>query len=102
MTAAAVIVAAGSGLRAGGERPKQYQCIGGKPVIWWTLKAFCEHPEVDRVVAVIGEDHRETFASSIAGLKVEPVLGGSTRQASCRLGIEALADAPPRQVLIHD
>jgi 2-C-methyl-D-erythritol 4-phosphate cytidylyltransferase / 2-C-methyl-D-erythritol 2,4-cyclodiphosphate synthase len=40
MTVAAVIVAGGNGLRAGGGTPKQYQLIGGKPVIWWTLKAF--------------------------------------------------------------
>ena len=57
MTVAAVIVAGGSGLRAGGEKPKQYQLIGGKPVIWWTLKAFLDHPGVARVQPVIGEGH---------------------------------------------
>jgi 2-C-methyl-D-erythritol 4-phosphate cytidylyltransferase / 2-C-methyl-D-erythritol 2,4-cyclodiphosphate synthase len=62
MTVAAVIVAGGSGLRAGGERPKQYQVIGGKPVIWWTLKAFLDHPGVNHVQAVIGDGHEEMFA----------------------------------------
>ena len=46
MTVIAVVVAAGSGSRAGRRStPKQYQTIAGRPVIWWTLKAFCEHPE---------------------------------------------------------
>ena len=57
MTVAAVIVAGGSGLRAGGEKPKQYQLIGGRPVIWWTCRAFLDHPGVSHVQAVIGEGH---------------------------------------------
>jgi len=103
MTVAAVIVAAGSGLRAGGEKPKQYQEIGGKPVIWWTLKAFLDHPGVSRVQAVIGEGHEALYAEAVAGLELPPpVPGGGTRQDSCRLGIEALATHAPAKVLIHD
>jgi len=103
MTVAVVIVAAGSGLRAGGEKPKQYQEIGGKPVIWWTLKAFLDHPGVSRVQAVIGEGHEALYAEAVAGLELPPpVPGGGTRQESCRLGIEALAAHAPAKVLIHD
>jgi len=103
MTVAAVIVAAGSGLRAGGEKPKQYQEIGGKPVVWWTLKAFLDHPGVSRVQAVIGEGHEALYAEAVAGLELPPpVPGGGTRQESCRLGIEALAAHAPAKVLIHD
>lgn len=103
MTVAAVIVAGGSGLRAGGEKPKQYQLIGGKPVIWWTCRAFLEHPAVDHVQAVIGEGHEKMFAESVKGLPVPlPVIGGSTRQESCRIGIEAVERHRPSKVLIHD
>lgn len=103
MTVAAVIVAGGSGLRAGGERPKQYQVIGGKPVIWWTLKAFLDHPGVTHVQAVIGDGHEEMFAESTMGLAVPPpVTGGGSRQDSCRIGIEALEGHAPHKVLIHD
>ena len=59
MTVAAVIVAGGNGLRVGGEIPKQYQLIGGKPVIWWTLKAFLEHPAISHVQCVIGAGHEK-------------------------------------------
>lgn len=103
MTVAAVIVAGGSGLRAGGEVPKQYQMIGGRPVIWWTLKAFAEHPGVSHVQAVIAEGHEEMFLAAAAGLSIETaVTGGATRQDSCRAGLEALARHRPDKVLIHD
>jgi 2-C-methyl-D-erythritol 4-phosphate cytidylyltransferase / 2-C-methyl-D-erythritol 2,4-cyclodiphosphate synthase len=103
MTVAAVIVAGGSGLRAGGERPKQYQLIGGKPVIWWTLSAFASHPQIEIVQTVIGTGHEEWFRAATKGLAIAPpVIGGATRQESCRLGLEALAGIGPVKVLIHD
>ncbi|PZF76958.1 bifunctional 2-C-methyl-D-erythritol 4-phosphate cytidylyltransferase/2-C-methyl-D-erythritol 2,4-cyclodiphosphate synthase [Aestuariivirga litoralis] len=103
MTVAAVIVAGGSGLRAGGERPKQYQLIGGRPVIWWTCRAFLEHPAVAHVQPVIGEGHEAMFAEAVKGLDIPlPVIGGSTRQESCRIGIEAVGRHKPTKVLIHD
>jgi 2-C-methyl-D-erythritol 4-phosphate cytidylyltransferase/2-C-methyl-D-erythritol 2,4-cyclodiphosphate synthase len=103
MTVAAVIVAGGSGLRAGGERPKQYQLIGGRPVIWWTCRAFLEHPAVDYVQPVIGEGHEAMFAEATMGLSLlQPVIGGVTRQESCSIGIEAVGRYAPSKVLIHD
>jgi 2-C-methyl-D-erythritol 4-phosphate cytidylyltransferase / 2-C-methyl-D-erythritol 2,4-cyclodiphosphate synthase len=103
MTIAAIIVAGGNGLRAGGEIPKQYQLIGGKPVVWWTLKAFLDHPEISYVQVVVGAGHEAMFAEATKGLKFPPfVKGGQTRQDSCRLGVEACADINPQLVLIHD
>jgi 2-C-methyl-D-erythritol 4-phosphate cytidylyltransferase / 2-C-methyl-D-erythritol 2,4-cyclodiphosphate synthase len=103
MSVAVVIVAGGAGFRAGGELPKQYQLIGGRPVIWWTLKAFVDHPGVSHVQTVIGAGHGGLFAEAIAGLKVAPpVIGGDTRQDSCRIGIAACAGAGIQKVLIHD
>jgi 2-C-methyl-D-erythritol 4-phosphate cytidylyltransferase/2-C-methyl-D-erythritol 2,4-cyclodiphosphate synthase len=103
MTVAAVIVAGGSGLRAGGESPKQYQMIGGKPVIWWTLQAFANHPGISHVQPVIGEGHEDLYAAATADLQIEPpVTGGATRQDSCRAGLEAVARHKPAKVLIHD
>ncbi|MFX5464808.1 2-C-methyl-D-erythritol 4-phosphate cytidylyltransferase, partial [Acinetobacter baumannii] len=42
---AAIVVAAGRGLRAGGGGPKQYRMIGGRPVIARAMEPFCEHPQ---------------------------------------------------------
>ena len=101
MSIAAVIVAGGSGFRAGGELPKQYQLIGGRPVIWWTLKAFADHPGISHVQTVIGAGHEKLFAAASKGLKIaEPVIGGTSRQDSCRIGVTACARF--EKVLIHD
>lgn len=103
MKIGAVVVAAGTGSRAGGERPKQYQTLGGKPMVWWALKSFCDHPLVSHILPVIGPGQTELFKSAAADLTVEaPVIGGATRQESCRLGLQALAKHNLTHVLIHD
>jgi 2-C-methyl-D-erythritol 4-phosphate cytidylyltransferase / 2-C-methyl-D-erythritol 2,4-cyclodiphosphate synthase len=99
----AVIVAGGSGARAGGELPKQYQLLGGEAVIRQTLKAFLDHPEVNHVIPVIGDGHFDWFRDATAGLHVpSPITGGRTRQESCCEGIEAAAEFEPDVILIHD
>ncbi len=104
MSVVAVIVAGGSGLRAGGGLPKQYQLVGGKPVIRWTLEAFLNHPLVSKVQTVIGGGHESLFAAATDGLQnlLAPVVGGGSRQDSCREGLEACASIDPTKVLIHD
>lgn len=103
MKVSAVIVAAGAGLRAGGEKPKQYQYIGDKIVLRRTLEAFITHPQITEVITVIGEGHEADFHQAAFGLNIGgAVLGGSTRQESCRIGIEACAAHAPDYVLIHD
>jgi 2-C-methyl-D-erythritol 4-phosphate cytidylyltransferase / 2-C-methyl-D-erythritol 2,4-cyclodiphosphate synthase len=103
MSAAAVIVAAGAGLRAGGERPKQYQAIGGKPVLRHTVEAFLRHPGIAHVQVVIGEDHGGLYEEAVGELPLpRPVTGGATRQHSVARGLEALRGSPPDLVLIHD
>ena len=103
MSVAVVIVAGGAGFRAGGELPKQYQLIGGRPVIWWTLKAFVDHPGVSHVQTVIATGHEGLFAAASEELKIaSPVIGGATRQDSCRIGIAACENLGTQKVLIHD
>ncbi|MEM8689722.1 MAG: 2-C-methyl-D-erythritol 4-phosphate cytidylyltransferase, partial [Pseudomonadota bacterium] len=103
MTTAAIIVAGGSGLRAGGERPKQYQQVGGRAVMAYTLAAFADHPQVDLVQPVIGDGHAALFAETCGGIEcLAPVTGGVTRQASVMAGLTALSTHAPGRVLIHD
>lgn len=103
MKIGAVVVAAGTGTRAGGEKPKQYQGIGGKPVVWWALRSFCQHPDISHIQPVIGLGQDELFAAATVDLNVDgPVIGGTTRQESCRIGLEALARHGLSHVLIHD
>ncbi len=103
MTASVVIVAAGAGHRAGGEMPKQYRNLAGKPVLRRTVEAFLSHPGIASVQVVIGEGHEPLYEEAVEGLGLPPpVIGGATRQASVRRGLEALELDPPRLVLIHD
>ncbi len=100
---AAVIVAAGRGVRAGADMPKQFRPIGGAPMIRRSLQMLVEHPEVGAIQPVIHPEDVALFQASAAELDVlSPVFGGATRQASVRAGLEALAVRMPDIVLIHD
>src|SRR5689334_15142711 len=100
---AAIIVAAGRGLRAGAGGPKQYRTIGGRPVIARAMEPFCSHPAVVAVQPITNPDDAALFAEAAAGLAYHaPAAGGATRQASVHAGLEALAAHAPDVVLIHD
>ncbi len=102
----ALIVAAGSGERFGGEVPKQYLPLAGRPLLRHAIEAFLHHPEVSAVQVVYQPAHRDLYEAATAGLALpEPVPGGATRQESGWLGLERLAQSPlgpPATVLIHD
>ncbi len=99
----ALVVAAGRGARFGGELPKQYAALGGKPVLRWSLEAFARHARIDAVRAVTHADDADRYAAAAAGLGLAaPVTGGATRQESVRCGLEALVADAPARVLIHD
>ena len=103
MTTTALIVAAGKGLRAGGEVPKQYQCIGGVPLLHYAIQRLQAYPGIDDVRVVINPEDRAHYDAAVDGLCVpEPIAGGATRQASARAGLEALAGAAPTLVMVHD
>ncbi len=113
MTIAALIVAGGRGIRAAraGPVPKQYLALGSSTVLGTTIARFLGLKRVDRVVCVIGADDVENFEAVVRGIGAQesaklgaPIVGGASRQASVRLGLEALAKDPamPEKVLIHD
>ena len=100
---AAVVVAAGRGLRAGGSLPKQYRPILGATALRKSLALMAEHEAVTLVQPVIHADDRDFYEQSSAELGVlPPVNGGGTRQASVRAGLHALSVRAPKIVLIHD
>ena len=103
MDCVAVVVAAGTGVRFGGDPPKQYRLLEGRPLVWHALSAFAGHARVDGVLPVVHPDHGARFAAAAADLDLmAPVAGGASRQASVRAGLERLAARPPGRVLIHD
>ena len=99
----ALIVAAGRGTRAGEGVAKQYRPLDGQPVLRRALAPFLAHAGVDGVCVVIRSEDRADYDAATAGLSLlPPVIGGELRQASVRLGLDALKDRTPATVLIHD
>jgi len=99
----ALVVAAGRGHRVGGQIPKQYLTLGGRPILRHSLAVLAAHPDVDAVRAVIHPDDRALYDQAAAGLDLlDPVPGGAERQDSVRLGLESLEPLEPEYVLIHD
>src|SRR3981189_3768419 len=100
---AAILVAAGRGLRAGSGGPKQYRSVGGQTVIFRAMEPFCRHPQIFAVQPVLNPDDSTMFNEAVRALRHEPpATGGATRQASVHAGLEALAAQRPDIVLIHD
>jgi len=107
---AALIVAAGRGLRAGAEAPKQYRRLGGVPVLCRTLAPFLGDDRIGTVRVVIGAGDAARYDDAIGYLPeaararlTAPIDGGETRQDSVRAGLEALAAAGfVGSVLVHD
>ncbi|WP_298291526.1 bifunctional 2-C-methyl-D-erythritol 4-phosphate cytidylyltransferase/2-C-methyl-D-erythritol 2,4-cyclodiphosphate synthase [uncultured Litoreibacter sp.] len=95
----AVIVAAGRGVRAGGDLPKQWQHVAGKPVIAWTLERFLSHPQVTGIVLVTHPDDAARVSALNLPGTVITTDGGETRAASVQNGLRAAQDGI---VLIHD
>ena len=100
-----LIVAAGSGERFGGGRPKQYLPLAGRPLLVWSLETFARHGDPERLLLVHPPGDGESVAALLAehapGLKPRRVEGGATRQASVRAGLDAIGDEEGL-VAVHD
>jgi 2-C-methyl-D-erythritol 4-phosphate cytidylyltransferase/2-C-methyl-D-erythritol 2,4-cyclodiphosphate synthase len=99
---AAVIVAAGKGLRAGGAVPKQFARWRGKPLVQHSAEALLAQGASAIVVAIPpdGRTHAKEALEALPNVRL--VFGGASRQESVRNALEALADSEPGHVLIHD
>ena len=103
----AIVPAAGTGSRFGGETPKQYQLLAGRPLIYYSLAALCRQPRIERVWVVLAADDtwwRQHDWTSL-GYKLETVFcGGATRAESVANGLRAAATAADDDdwILVHD
>ena len=97
----AIIVAAGTGERAGGGVPKQFRAIGGKALVAHAYDGLAAHPAVNGVVLVTGAGQRDQASEALGD---RPLLamaeGGATRRESVLSGLNAVGSAD--RVLIHD
>lgn len=101
MSVTAIIVAAGSGSRMGGDLPKQYRIIAGKAVLAHAFDALESHPDVDSVRIAIAEGQKITAKAALGDRNSgEFIAGGATRAESVANGLQGIAD--DGIVLIHD
>lgn len=100
----ALIVAAGKGLRAGGDLPKQYAIHLGKPLLRHSVEAFADWQRDCAIIVVIGEGQRPLAEAALAGWEdVRFVAGGAERSDSVRAGLMAVAaQGGSDRVFIHD
>ncbi len=102
MRFSAVIVAAGAGRRVGGDIPKQWRLLAGRPLARWSLDALLAAGAEEVVVVVGAEDApraEHAFAGANGGWRL--ATGGAERIDSVRAGLAALT-ADHDAVLIHD
>jgi 2-C-methyl-D-erythritol 4-phosphate cytidylyltransferase len=105
--ATAIVLAAGAGVRLGGDTAKVYQTIAGRALVLWTLDRIFAARSVDAVVVVVAAGEMPRCE---ALLREDPVLrdrcwslqsGGATRQQSAKRGLECI-DSDCGIVILHD
>ena len=106
MKTIALIVAAGSSTRFGGEIPKQFQNVKGKPLLSRTIEKFQEAESISNIVVVVGEEYLLYTSEKVIdpydfNKVVKIVPGGESRQESVLKGLEALPIST-NFVAIHD
>ena len=100
-----VVPAAGRGQRFGGEVPKQYRLLAGKPLLLRTLEKLAAHPRIaGLMVALAADDAHWPGIEALCGKPVLTCGGGDARADSVLAGLRALNAHCAREafVLVHD
>ena len=102
----AILVAGGKGVRMGGDVPKQFLPIGGRPVLMRTIDSFVEAFDKIRIVLVLPESQQEYWHQLCKEYSfvtpVEIISGGETRFHSVRNGLSLIPDDTEGVVGVHD
>ncbi|RDI98300.1 2-C-methyl-D-erythritol 4-phosphate cytidylyltransferase [Dyella solisilvae] len=100
-----VVPAAGRGTRVGGDLPKQYLPLAGRPLILHTLERLAAHPQIAGLMVVLGsQDPHWPGLDQLAGKPVLTSIGGAERCDSVLAGLRALPAevGDDAFVLVHD
>ncbi len=105
MSATAIVLAAGKGLRMGSEENKIFLPLGGYPVLYWSLKIFEDCPRINQIIVAAAQEEIPRISQITAeygfGKVQDIVAGGETRAESVRACLSSIAKRC-RTVLIHD
>ena len=101
-----IVVAGGKGVRMGGEMPKQFQLLGGKPLVMVTLERLNAIDPAMQLILVLPEQHIELWKQLCKEHSFAvPLLlthGGSTRFHSVQNGLAQVDDIEDALVGVHD
>ena len=101
-----IIVAGGKGLRMGGDVPKQFLPIGGRPVLMHTLQRFRDYSEELQIILVLPREQQEYWKELCReyGFTVEHRVadGGATRFHSVQNGLALIPNDAQGVVGVHD
>lgn len=105
----AIVVAAGSGARIGGNVPKQYRPLLGQPLLRHSIAALCGNPRISQIAVALakGDDWFERFDWSVFAPKLLPLrCGGETRAQTVQNALHALSSRERENgddwILVHD
>lgn len=99
---AVIVPAAGTGSRIGGEVPKQYLPLLGKPVLWHSIRAFSQLEQCVEIVIAVNPEWKAVAEECGEGVDgVTYVDGGNQRQHSIANGLQGLRTTP-ELILVHD
>lgn len=110
MKVTAIILAAGSGTRAGGKIPKQLQMLAGRPVFIHSIERFLQHDPCTQIILVINSAYSDLFQFYVAELsRIRPfdyiiVPGGKSRAESVGNALRAMSQPsdPDELIAVHD
>ncbi len=101
----AIITAGGSGERIKSEKKKQFIEIMNRPLLFWTIDKFADHPDINRIIITLPQDEIEIYKTIIEreynGFPISIIAGGKMRQDSVYNAL-ALCPEDTDLVLIHD
>ncbi len=104
--AVAIVLAAGVGRRLGGELPKAFLTIGGKPLLSIAAAAAAASPWIESILIATRPGFEVQAADLVRHLDVpvRAITGGRTRQASVNSALSSLLafETPPELVAVHD
>ena len=103
----AAVLAGGSGLRMGGNVPKQFLFVGGRPIIIRSIDAFLQSGSVDKVFVAVSSDFldytKELIAKHIGDNNISVVVGGKNRNETLLNVLHNIPDVSDEDVILtHD
>ncbi|MBS1791933.1 MAG: 2-C-methyl-D-erythritol 4-phosphate cytidylyltransferase [Acidobacteria bacterium] len=102
----AIIPAAGSGSRLGGQIPKQFLEIAGAPILAHTISRFVSCEDIGAIAVALPADKLDEFRARNRGARIlKPIFyvhGGAERSDSILNALETVAELHPEIVAVHD